>query len=320
MRGWSPTPLEIGDLAAVLSNNMRRSGNPLGLGSSQCSSWAEGLGIKRGGRILLYTSCMYQSVPYLVRIADLLDRLESGGRIAGLVVRAASRIFSASDIAGVPSSSLARFDEILRRIYRLLISAGVEPGYLYEEEPYSGALLYELGLEDEFRAQAQRVFEIFRKHGVERIITVDPHTHYVLSKVYPKYVEGFGLDVAHYLEILSRSGISPSPSKAHEDLVIHDPCLLARFSGIVAPQRDLMKKAGARFAEPRRSGIRTRCCGGPAEALSPGLSRIMGDLRARELASAGKNVVVMCPICFSSLSRVADKHGLKVLDISEVIS
>jgi len=313
-------PLKLIDVVSMIRDNMRKSGHPLGVDPKVCSSWAEGYGIPRGGETIIYTSCMYQSVPYIIGLTSLLEKVEGAPGALLSLGRALARVVDLADIASRSAGDLERFRSIVRGIAAALKKQGISFGYLYEEEPYSGALLYELGLEDDFAEHARRVARIFAERGVRRAITIDPHTHYILSRVYPRYVEGFSLEVSHYLEVLDPSKLGRGSGSGAVDLVIHDPCLLARFTDIVEPQRRILGGLGIPYKEPQRSGRRTRCCGGPLEALSPRLSKRLGELRAEELASIGKRVVVMCPICFSNLARVSKDYGLDVVDISELFT
>lgn len=311
-------PLKLSDIASIIRENIAKRGNPIGVDRSVCSSWAKDLGIPRGGDTIIYTSCMYQSIPYLIELVGLLEKLERGPGIFMSMGMMLARVLDVTSIIRKYGADLERFNNMVRSIALALRKQGVDIGYLYEDEPYSGSLLYELGFEDDFVSHAKTVFSIFRERGVRRIITIDPHTHYILSKVYPRYIDGYNVQVIHYTEILDPSKLEKAMDIG-PDATIHDPCLLARFSRIVEPQRSILKSIGVNVKEPQRSGLRTRCCGGPIEALSPTLSKRIGEQRVEELSKLGKNIIVMCPICFSNISRLAEKYGVKVLDLSELI-
>ena len=51
---------------------------------------------------------------------------------------------------------------------------------------------------------------MFKKNGVEKIITVDPHTTHTLRTVFPEFVKGFDIEVKSYLEVLAESGMEPT--------------------------------------------------------------------------------------------------------------
>jgi Fe-S oxidoreductase len=309
-------PLKLVDVVDIIRENHRRSGNPVGVSPKQCSSWAEDLGLPRGGDTILYTSCMYQSIPYIIELTKMLEKIEAAPgfilSIGGMIARA----FNVPEALTRSRVNIDRYNSIVRRIALALRRQGVGLGYLYEDEPYSGALFYELGLEEDFRKQAQVVVSIFRERGVRRVVVVDPHTYYVLSRIYPKYIDGYNIEVIHYLEILDPGALR---SSGVGEAVIHDPCLLARFMRITEPQRRILRALGFDLKEPKRSGVRTRCCGGPIEALSPRLSRRIGESRVEELLSHSERIVVLCPICFSNISRLSEEYGAEVIDIAETI-
>ena len=311
-------PVKLSDVISMIRDNMRKSGNPLGIDPRQCSSWAYGYGIPRGGPTIIYTSCMYQSIPYIVALTNLLEKVEGAPSALISFGRIFAKVINVAELVSESLDDLERYRSMVRNIALMIKKHGIDVGYLYEEEPYSGSLLYELGLEDDFIEHARKVAKIFREKGIKKAITIDPHTYYILSKVYPKYVEGFSIEVSHYLEILNLESLVKKQDV--KEVVIHDPCLLARFMGIVEHQRKVLEGLGIPYKEPQRSGRRTRCCGGPLESISPRLSKKIGELRAEELASIGKKVVVLCPICFSNLSRISKAYGIEIADLSEMIT
>ena len=315
-------PLELKDVVSLIARNMESKGNPLGVDVDTCVSWASGLDLDKGGETILYTSCMYQMVPYIVRFTELLERFE-GGAGGGLLLKigkSVSSVVDADHIARVPKSERDRFNGVLRGIAKLLKLAKVDFGYLYEDEPYSGSLLYELGLEGLFSRHARRVVDTFRRFGVRRVIVVDPHTYYVLGKVYPRYVDMGDLEVIHYIDMLYRY-IDRIPLKEikEEKYTIHDPCLLARFMKIIDPQRELLDRLNIDLVEPQRSRIKTRCCGGPLESVSPKLSKTLGRVRVSELAGYSRKIIAMCPICISNLVRGGRDLDIEVYDLSEIL-
>ncbi|MEZ0290621.1 MAG: (Fe-S)-binding protein [Sulfolobales archaeon] len=298
---------------------MKRTGNPIGVSVDKCVEWSDGTSIPRGGESIIYTSCMYQMAPYIKRFVEQLQRIEgvSGSsvllRLGGLV----SRFIDLSSVLKTSREEIDRASRIVRNIFLLLRRYDEKIGYLYDEEPYSGALLYELGLEEAFIENAKRTVEIFRKHNVKRIYTIDPHTHHVLKHVYPLYIDNFDFEVIHYLEVVSKIDLSKKDFSGK--YVIHDPCLLARYSNIIEQQRDVLRKIGVEFVEPLRSGVRTRCCGGPVESVAPSVSGAVARLRLEELSKFSDRVIVMCPICYISLSRYANEYKLEIRDLAEFL-
>jgi len=278
--------------------------------------WVYELNLPRGGRIILYTGLLYQLTPYIEKFVEYLEKLEMQKLPMLKVAKYISKIVDISKFLEkqVSKEELERQKRVLKSIAHLLSKAGVKFGYLYEEEPYSGALLYDLGLEELFIEHASKVAELFRKHGVETLITIDPHTTYILRKIYPLYIEGFNLEVKNYLEILDNSELIVK-KKINKKLTIHDPCLYSRYEKITEEPRRLLKRAGYEIIEVKRNRELTYCCGGPIESISPKLSGEIAKKRLSELKGASREIVVLCPICYSNLKRASDSDVI-IQDIS----
>jgi len=212
-----------------------------------------------------------------------------------------------------------RYDEYLRNIVSLLRAVGVtEFGYLYGIELYTGALVRDLGVDDVFEKHARKVHEMLKKHGVKRVITVDPHTTDMLRNVYPKIIPGYNLEVKSYLEVLREQGVE-AKNRLESGVVIHDSCLYARYLDMVEEPRRLLQKAGTTIHEPEFSGKMTFCCGGPAESLYPNKAREIAGQRIDQLVGTGHDIVTMCPICLHNLEKAAAGNGAAVKDISELL-
>ena len=266
---------------AIVETISRIYGNPLAAPSSACYEWAKDLGLRRGGETVLYTGCLYQLMAYADSLVDMYERFgDLGIRITRLFTSISPKLFSwfVSKVVKPDKKILDYSSRTLRSITKLLKASGVDFGYLYEKDLYSGVYLYELGLEDLFAQHAASVYKQLVKEGVKRVITVDPHTTYVLREIYPRYVEGFEIEVKHYLELIgvkdditSNKASTTSASSAMVKLpVIHDSCYIVRKLGLYVATRNSAKNI--RYIEPKNSGIKTLCCGGPIEGISPKLA------------------------------------------------
>lgn len=310
-------PLPIKDVLDMIVNNTLKKGAPISLPDKAANGWARELDIPKGGETILYTSILYQMVPYAITSTKLLEELESGA-VGGVLLklgRMVSSVFDVSKLASkVSEEEVSAQHEVLKSIARLLRGVGVSFGYLYEDEMYAGTLLYDLGRDDDFAKHAEKIVGIFKKHGVKKVITVDPHTTHILRDIYPKFVDGFDLEIENYLEILAKKDPEPK-KKLNTCVTIQDPCYYARFLGIIEEPRTLLTKAGVEIKEPSRTKRLTFCCGGPIESLSPRLSREVAALRVKDLRNACENSVTMCPFCYASLSR-ASAGQINVRDIS----
>jgi Fe-S oxidoreductase len=274
-----------------------------------------------GGGTVLYTGNLYQLMPAMLSLGKLTSRFEDSP--LNRTVRAARIINKAVNLSGLVArlnqQDAGVFAGLLRKIACLLRVGGVEFGYLYDEELYTGALLYDQGLTHPFEEHAQRVYAMLRHHGVNRVITVDPHTTNMLRSVYPKVIKGYRLEVKSYLELLVDCGMEVL-RKLDLDLVVHDSCVYARYEDIIDEPRQLLRAAGASLHEAEYSGRTTYCCGGPIESLFPHQAEVIAEQRLAQLAPSGKRIVTMCPICLVNLSKAAGDNNVSIKDISEYLA
>jgi Fe-S oxidoreductase len=311
--------LPTGEVIGILGDNLRLRGSVLPLSARRATRWAKGLGLPRGGETVLYTGQMYQLIPYIEGLVRTEQRLGDSplARLTGLG-RRINRVVNVSAFLARPSRrEREEFDRVPRVVVQLLRDAGVELGCLYEDDLYSGALAHDLGLDELVAAHARRVHEIFRKHGVRTVITIDPHTTNMLRTVYPALLEGYDVEVKSYLEVLAERDGAAAPPATHA-AVLHDSCVFARYEGVVDEPRALLARAGVTVVEPESSGRLTWCCGGPVEALYPDKAFAQAQRRVEQLRAAGTECVTMCPICLVNLSKAAG-GTVDFRDISEVL-
>jgi len=63
-------------------------------------------------------------------------------------------------------------------------------------------------------------------------------------------------------EIVDKGKLDLDPIKNDFPVTLHDPCNIVRLSGIVEPQRKVLKKIAPRFREMEPHGVCNYCCGG----------------------------------------------------------
>ena len=311
--------LPTGDVIGILADNLRLRGSVLPLSSRSATHWAQGLGLPRGGETVLYTGQMYQLIPYIEGLVRTEQRLGNSplARFAG-VGRRLNRVVNVSAFMARPSRrEREQFDRVPRAVVRLLRDAGIEFGCLYEDDLYSGALAHDLGLDELVAAHARRVQALFRKHGVRRAITIDPHTTNMLRSVYPGLLDDWDVEVRSYLEVLAELD-GRAPLEPHGEVVLHDPCVFARYEDVVEEPRTLLARAGLTVLEPEHAGRLTWCCGGPAESLYPEKALAQAQRRVEQLRAAGADCVTICPLCLVNLSKAAN-GSIAFRDLSEVL-
>jgi len=314
-------PLPRKAVIGLMVDNLMKRGSVLPLSRRRATAWARGLDIPEGGETVLYTGHMYQLMPIIAYMAKRLAALENSRitRLMGLG-RLANRVVGLSHfMIGVKKSDRQAADRTLRSIAGLLRAAGVEFGYLYGRELYSGTLVYDQGVDDVLAVHAARVRDSLREAGVKRLITVDPHTTHMLRHVYPKVLGDFPVDVHSYLEVLSEKGL-PLRHALGRSIVVHDSCVYARYEDTIDQPRKLLLEAGAAVKEPRMTRRQTHCCGGPIESLFPSRAHDIASKRAEQLSGFGCPVATMCPICLVNLRDSANGNGPAFRDIADILA
>ncbi|MEM0287592.1 MAG: (Fe-S)-binding protein [Nitrososphaerota archaeon] len=314
-----PNLVALDDVAKSLVNNLRRFRNPLGLSIDKLTEWSKGLSFDNASDTYLYTGGLYQMIPYINSLIDGMNRLE--GSIPGGIgmVKLLERFgFNVSSFySSVTAKETARYNVIITNLYSLLKKEGINFGYLGDEEIYSGVILYDLGLDDEFGEIARQLAKKLKEKRVAKLITMDPHSTFILRSIYPKYVEGFDVEIVHYMELL-KADKHKRDKDTSKIFSIHDPCLLARNLDLSQRYRDFAESLGLKIAEPLMSKRHTYCCGGPIENIAPRVSNSIAKNRCTQLAKLGSNALVACPICLSNLGR-ACKDRMNVYDLLEMV-
>ena len=323
----------IAQALSTLKGNIERTGDPLGFTRPYWADWADGLDFPRQGNTILMTARMYQMLPFVMQtvaltssIRPMLGLLSStvcrkladiGTRITGETVLRlkAGTAGNAKDIGG-------RGRRALRGIASAVHRAGAKPAYLHEQDPYSGVLLYDLGLENETVPHMRQVYRLLKENGARQVITTDPHTTFMLREVYPRHIPGFDLYVRHYLEIVAGqigSVAAPGVNQLPASMVMHDSCVMTRDLGIIEQARQVAAALGITLLEPENTGQNTACCGGPVEYAYAALSAQISRIRIKELAAVSRDILVTCPICLLNLSKYERSDGVRIWDMGELL-
>lgn len=315
----------------IISDNIAKYGNPLGLRSKDCTSWADELQIPGEGKTILYTGGEYQMNPYLPSLVGVLKRVKFEDTLfkafksfQAVTEKVGVNLMKA--YAGIAGRESQTYNNLLRMATLSLRRLGLDFAYLGDRELYSGALLYEYGLFEELKEQARRVTSQFKEANIAKIIALSPHSAEVFQKVYPKLIDDFDFEVSPYVSFvvtaLKKSGLELSLPK-RLTVTIHDPCHLVRSLKVIEEPRQVLRAIGnLELREVPTSKETTRCCGAPCEIIYPELSELMATKRLEELSATGAEAVVtLCPFCHANLTRAADlaKKKLRVIDFVEII-
>ena len=317
----------ISNALSTLKGNVERTGDPLGFKDIYWTEWSEGLDLPREGKSVLLTARMYQMLPYVIQTTDLMTTVKPLLAIKGLnTFLAMGHRMAGERVIRIKAKGEKEIqkkgENILKGIVSALKAVGHHPAYLYESEPYSGVLLYDLGLEEDIAPHINRVYDLLKKRGIEEVITVDPHTTFMLKEIYPKYITDYDIRIRHYLEVLSeKSAFLKGNGRGNlpKQFVMHDSCVMTRDLGIVEEARRIAKNIGIELLEPESRGLDTACCGGPVEYAFADLSHQISAIRMSELAGVNRDVLVTCPICLINLSKYERESGVRVWDMGEVL-
>jgi len=223
-----------------------------------------------------------------------------------------------------------RAREIIKALVEVLKDTGVldKVAILGDEETCCGDPARRLGEESRFQEIALNNIELFKKYNVKAIITICPHGYNVFKNDYVKVDPWMAnVKVYHHVEFLRElidKGVV-KVSKNNTVFAIHDPCYLARYNGVVNPQRELVKGIGE-LREPGRHGAQTFCCGAGGANYwydVPEKKRI-SHIRLEQLMDTGaQTIITLCPFCNAMLTDAARVKGVedkvKILDIAEII-
>lgn len=308
----------------ALVDNMKKSGNPVGVSRDKLSSWARGLEQASSG-LALYSGCEYQLVPYFL---PLVDRIKKSGLVDSKLLNITLKLKRVgldfvSLFASLSAKDSEYYNGLVRKHLSLLRKVKGDVAFL-PDELYSGALLYEFGFLEEFTEHARKVSKIFKERGVKTVITMSPHSLEMLRSVYPSYVEGFDFETIHYLELLTKyvSNLKLSVEKP-TSVTIHDPCHLARSMNIVEePRAILCSIRGVELKEvPFTNRKWTTCCGAPIETFLPMLTEGISQKRVKELKESGADIALtLCPFCHANLRNASSPSGLSIIDFVDFLS
>ncbi len=223
-----------------------------------------------------------------------------------------------------------RGKQIAQAVTRLLQKAEVSFGILGERELCDGNEVRTLGETGLFQYLAENNMALFRKLGVQRIITLDPHAYHAFTCDYPGW--GSNIEVRHYTQILAslvQSGRIVCNKPIPAQITYHDPCYLGRHGGeYKAPRQVLKAIPGISFKEMNQSKENAFCCGGGGGNF---FTDILGGgedspnrVRARQAAETGAQILaVACPQCAKMLADGVKAEPLasdiSVMDIAEIL-
>ncbi len=319
---------------AYMADNVISKHNILGASKGAGAKWAEGLNLPKEADTIFFAGCGYQYSNELESLMSLMRKMDKSSLGAELPMGIAGfQKKLGIDLAGMYRKVAAKGKDStgqpLKDAVKVLNNLGVEFGYLAEDEPCCGGILHYIGLRKDFRQNARQVYDRLKSRGVKRVIGIVPSCTYALRELLPSYIEGYDLEVRHFIEVvLQHIGTRELRFPREAKVSYHDPCQLARYLGLIEEPRQILRAIkGIELVETEWTcGEWATCCGGGGgfEAVFPELSEILAVNRAKELVETGAQIIVThCPGCIMQL-----KDGLKeskiedveVLDLAQVVA
>lgn len=317
---------QIPETMALIQENIEDFQNPLAVSARENAAWAKDLHLRKKGPLLFYTGGEYQLLPFMDALMDVAKLVPTDTKaFSGLMglrnlVRklgfAPEKVF-----ATIFATDKDRFFAINRKAAQILKALGYDLAYDGEREMYSGALLFEMGMEDVAKSYSQPLGRFLRESGAETVVCMSPHAADVLKNKYARW-EGFpAIEVKSFIELVAdrKDQLPPYPGQAR--VVIHDSCKMARELDVVDPLRQVLEAIGVTYTEADRWGRWTTCCGGPVKTTYPDIAHKIARKRYAELAKTGADMALTsCPYCLSALIGADPKKRFDVIDMVELLA
>jgi len=240
-------------------------------------------------------------------------------------------------------TTLLRQPEIARAAVRVLDALGVEFAVL-PDEPCCGEPQYLLGFVDQARETARRAMTAIEESGARQVLFTCPSCLKLFAQEYPAWglpqPENIAfLHLSQFLATRENNGLqenngslsalihkqqaASSNPQSPIRTAYHDPCALGRWLGIYDPPREVLAAIpGLELVELPHTREQALCCGaggGLAATDLPITLEASRKVMALARDTGVELLVTACPTCKQSFSRHADRVGVRVMDLSEVV-
>lgn len=225
------------------------------------------------------------------------------------------------------------FDErgmdMARFVAKALQRGGVDFGILGSEEMSDGNDAYALGEWGLFAYLAEANITVFKKAGIKKVISLDPHSYNTFRKDYSGM--GAEFEAFHYTQVLAEimKSVAVPVQGYRARVTYHDPCYLGRHNDIYEVPREILNSIpGLELVEMKRNRKNAFCCGGGGgnfyTDMLGGGENSANRIRVREAAETGAEVLaVACPLCAKMLEDGIRSEGMEgrlaVKDVAEIV-
>ncbi|MHA2379810.1 MAG: (Fe-S)-binding protein [Candidatus Thorarchaeota archaeon] len=263
----------------------------------------------------------------LVKVIDWLGK--EGTPFIGY--ESEDRTLWAEDLELPPTSNTAIFsgcmgsfwypdqpEMVVDMLTKLRINAGYVPS-----EVCCGLFSYWAGDDKGFEEIARKNYAMFKKAGIQHIVTGCGGCFGTLAEHYSHFIPEFDVQIHHTVDVLAdmiRNGVMTFKDREGK-FTFHDSCHLGRALGIYeAPREIITAIPGMELVELPNNRENSNCCGGFLTVLDPELSESVGKRRVNEAVELGVDgMVTTCISCYKNLSYCARETDLEVIQLDELI-
>jgi len=251
--------------------------------------------------------------PMGVKLPAVLNQIKHVEADTGLKIPV--DVEGAEYMALLSSMEIINFPEYLGALAKIFKQAGVSWTICSTAFEATNAGV-QIGSSDIARELVSRVVAGAEKLKVKCVIGPEcGHAFNALRWEGPNLIgRPYGFKVLHILELLDQlraEGRLKIDSKVTEKLTFHDPCNVARKSGIVQQQRNLLGMVATNFVDMPDSGTHNWCCGGGGgvssnERAEPLRIKAFGIKKRQLEAVEPETLVTACANC-----RLVMEEGLE---------
>ncbi len=230
-------------------------------------------------------------------------------------------------------SSMGAYDNESQKIAiafaKLMNEAGVKFAILGNKEMNSGDTARRIGNEFLFQEIAEKNIKEFEKHGVKKIVTIDPHAYNIFKNEYPDF--GFEAEVVHHTEMLVdllRQGRLKPKGRIDKRITYHDSCYLGRYNDVYDPPREILESIpGLEVVEMVRTKENAMCCGAGGGLMwsEETVGHRINVARTEQALEVNPNMIsTACPYCLTMISDGTKakevEQDISTMDVAEILA
>jgi Fe-S oxidoreductase len=229
------------------------------------------------------------------------------------------------------SMEVINFPEYLEAITKIFHQAGVTWTLSTECFEATNAGI-QIGNKDVAALLVQRVVDAAVKLGVKNVISPEcGHAYTAIRWEGPNLIgKPYPFKVFHIIEVLDElraAGRIRTEGKESDRLSMHDPCNLARKSGVIEQQRNLMNLVAENFVDLKEHGKFQWCCGAGGgvssnERAEPLKMAAFKRKKAQIEEVSPERMVTMCATCRTQLEEGLEEYNMDipVVGLTEMIA